>query len=137
MKCSKCGGEYNFNDSACGKCGSLTKEAKFALWLVLIAFIIFFLMPEKGKNPPVKTRSELINSQFSGWDGSHRELKNYITGSMNDPESYEHIETKYVDKGDNIIIITRFRGNNAFGGKVVNTIRAKVDLQGNIIEILN
>ena len=36
-----------------------------------------------------------------------------------------------------IIVLTKFRGKNSFGGKVINFIKAKVDLEGNILEIVD
>lgn len=83
-------------------------------------------------------RQKLINSQFSSWDGSHRKLEKYIKSKMNDPDSFKHVETKYIDNGsDNLIIITSFRGKNAFGGVIVNTVTATVDLDGNITSIIS
>ena len=81
-------------------------------------------------------RKERIERQFSGWDGSHRNLVAYIKKSMNDPDSYKHEETRFEDKGTFLIVRTSFRGKNAFGGMVKNTILAKIDFDGNIIEIL-
>ena len=83
-----------------------------------------------------KSRKELIDKQFSGWDGSHRGLTKYIKENMNDPDSYEHIETRFMDRGDHIFVATKFRGANAFGGKVVSVISAKVDVEGTVIEIV-
>jgi len=56
---------------------------------------------------------------------------------MNDPDSYQHDETRYVDKGDHLIVYTSLRGKNAFGGVVRNTVVTKVDLQGNVVEIIS
>jgi hypothetical protein len=56
---------------------------------------------------------------------------------MNDPDSYEHEETVYWDMGDHIVVRTTFRGKNAFGGVVKNSIKAKADINtGQIIEII-
>ena len=85
----------------------------------------------------LKKRKEEIEKQFSSWDGAHIGLTRIIKESMNDPDSYEHIETRFADKGDYILVITQFRGKNAFGGKVVNIIKAKVDFDGNVIEVIN
>lgn len=82
-------------------------------------------------------RKELVEKHFSAWDGSHIGLTRVIKDSMNDPKSYEHVETRYSDKGDHLIVSTTFRGKNAFGGVVKNTVVAKVDLEGNVIEILS
>jgi hypothetical protein len=56
---------------------------------------------------------------------------------MNNPDSYKHVKTVYWDMGDYLKVETTFRGTNAFGGIVTNSIGAKVDLDGNISEILN
>lgn len=56
---------------------------------------------------------------------------------MYDPSSFRHIETFYIDKGEYLIVITKFRGKNAFGAYVINTVTAKVDLNGNILEIID
>lgn len=84
-----------------------------------------------------KNRKELIEKQFSEYDGSHRGLEKYVKDNMNDPDSYDHIETRFLDKGDFILVVTKFRGANAFGGKVINTVSAKVDLEGNVFKIVS
>jgi len=81
-------------------------------------------------------RQQMIESQFSQWDGSHRALEKIIKESMNDPDSYKHVETKYADKGDYILVVTKFRGTNKFGGVVTNTMRAKFTVDGKLIEIV-
>jgi hypothetical protein len=82
-------------------------------------------------------RKEQIKTQFSAWDGSHRGLTALIKKTMNNPASYEHVETVYWDKGDHLIVKTTFRGTNAFGGIVTNWVMAKVDLNGNVIEVIS
>ncbi|GAA4100538.1 hypothetical protein GCM10022392_26420 [Mucilaginibacter panaciglaebae] len=82
-------------------------------------------------------RQEKIKYQFSPWSGAHIKLERYIKGNMNDPDSYEHIETTYSDKGSYLIVVTKFRGKNSFGGKVINYVKAKVDLDGNVIKIID
>lgn len=81
-------------------------------------------------------RQARIERQFSPWDGSHRALEEIIKKSMNDPDSYKHVETKYGDYGDYILVETTFRGKNAFGGVVKNWVRAKFTLDGDLIEIV-
>lgn len=81
-------------------------------------------------------RKEKIEILFSAWDGSHRGLTDVIKKSMNDPSSYKHDETVYWDKGDYLLVKMSFRGKNAFGGVVMNWVKAKVDLNGNVIEII-
>ena len=91
---------------------------------------------DKPKSQTVQLTSEetLIKSQFSAWDGSHRNLEKYILNLMNDPDSYKHIETRYLKKQGYILVSTSFRGKNAFGAIVKQKVTARVDLSGNILE---
>jgi len=82
-------------------------------------------------------RTELISRGFSAWDGSHIRLERAVKKSMNDPDSYEHAETRYFDRGDHLVVHTTFRGKNAFGGVVMQTVKAKVDLDGEVIQVLS
>jgi hypothetical protein len=81
-------------------------------------------------------RKKRIERGFSAWDGSHRGLTKVIKASMNDPKSYEHVETVYLDMGDHLVVTTTFRGKNAFGGVVPNWTKAKVDLDGKVLAII-
>ncbi|WP_372719940.1 hypothetical protein [Novipirellula sp.] len=115
------------------------------LWSTLAMLVMAFLAlgstdttsttPSTPKTPE-QLRTEQIEKEFSAWDGSHRGLTQVIKKSMNDPKSYEHVETRYIDKGDHLIVTTEFRGKNAFGGVVKNSVIAKVDLNGNVVEII-
>jgi hypothetical protein len=79
-----------------------------------------------------------IEKQFSNYDGSHINLEKYILNNMNNPKSYEHVDTGYKLFDDYLLVITRFRGTNAYGGVVIQEIKAKCSLyDGTVIEILN
>jgi Na+-transporting methylmalonyl-CoA/oxaloacetate decarboxylase gamma subunit len=84
----------------------------------------------------LEARKKRIETGFSGWDGSHRGLAAIIKESMNDPDSYEHVNTSYWDQGDHLIVLTEFRGKNAFGGVVKNWVKAKTSLDGSVLEII-
>ena len=58
-----------------------------------------------------------------------------IKRMMNDPDSYEHIETNWEDKGSYILLETSIRGTNPYGAKIVKTYRAKATIDGQILEI--
>ena len=119
----------------------LTKHFLSILTICFFIFIAFGSNDEESKTNPdgtPKTERQLkVENQFSSWDGSHPGLERLIKESMNDPDSYEHVETRFRDDDDYIFVITKFRGANAFGGKVVNTVSAKVDFNGNVIEVLS
>lgn len=150
--CKECGKEVSKKAEACPHCGAPVKKKPtqygcgtlILIGIVAIIFIgVFSSDDTKTTSTPKapKTQEEIrkdeIGKNFSGWDGSHRGLTKVIKKSMNDPSSYEHDETVYWDKGDHLIVKTTFRGKNAFGGIVKNTVMAKVDLNGNVIEIIS
>ena len=73
-----------------------------------------------------------LMEDFSGWDGSYRPLENIIKNNMHDDSSYEHVETRYRmvfsgTKRPYMLVSTVFRGKNAYGATVKQTITAKVD----------
>lgn len=102
-----------------------------------VAFYAGKIKEEKQKQIAAEARKNRIESQFSAWDGSHRNLERVIKKSMNDPDSYEHAKTVYWDHGDYLMVKTTFRGKNAFGGVVKNSVTAKVSLDGQVLQILS
>lgn len=91
---------------------------------------------KKNQEESDQQRKKLIEQQFSPWDGSHVKLTQVIKESMNNPKSYEHVKTVYIDMKDYIIVTTTFRGTNAFDAVVTNTVKAKVSIDGENIQIL-
>lgn len=88
-------------------------------------------------------RGDWIESQFSFWDGSHNKLEDLIKENLNDEDSYDHIETNYIDVNNaekqslvngtlsdlgysqqieigDLFIMVEFSAKNAFGGTVKN-----------------
>jgi hypothetical protein len=152
-RCKDCGHQVSSRAAACPHCGAPTK-AKTSPIAGGVAFLIIVAVcagictqgfnfggrsSSSSSTPktPEEMRKEQIERHFSAWDGSHRGLTEYIKKTMNDPDSYEHDETRYTDKGDHLIVHTKFRGKNAFGGVVRNSVIAKVDLNGNVLEIIS
>lgn len=83
----------------------------------------------------VLERTHKVKRQFATFDGSNAYLKMYVRDNMNDPSSFEHIETTYSDKGNYLLVKMKFRGKNALGTKVVNVVTAKMDIDGNVLSI--
>lgn len=152
-KCPECGNDVSTKAEKCPHCGAKVKKNIGCLGVIgiLILLGIFSSLFDKqnktttssstsGTASSVKTpeelRKERVERAFSPWDGSQRKLEAFIKESMNDPDSYDHVKTVYWDKGSYLIVMTTFRGKNAFGGVVKNWVKAKTDLDGNIIEIL-
>ena len=125
------------------KWSDLNKSAKFFVisvsFFVCVSFMVLFGSNDKkpsqapAKVKKVLTRAEQIDNQFSSWDGSHIKLTREIKKGMNDPESFDHIETRFKDLGNEIVVHESFRGKNSFGGLVINKVIATVDIDGNVL----
>ncbi|CAI1524546.1 hypothetical protein [Serratia marcescens] len=87
------------------------------------------------------TNLDAFQGNFSGWDGSYRPLEKLIKKSMNDDSSYKHVETVshlVLGKDQHAIVKTTFRGTNAYGGVVKQTVAARVDVRtGEVVSILD
>lgn len=105
--------------------------------VAVVAAIVIYNGYNPEPEPQESPRTELVHSQFSSWDGSHRGLVKYVKSVMNDPSSFEHVETGFRDEGDHIFVAMKFRGKNAFGAMVLQQIAADVDFQGNVIKIVD
>ncbi|MES2138890.1 MAG: hypothetical protein V4511_04240 [Bacteroidota bacterium] len=78
-----------------------------------------------------------IDRQFSAWDGSHNEVEKYIKKGMNNPDSYENVETSYSDKKKYLIVLTTYRGTNSFNAIVTEQMKVRVNLdnEGNPVSL--
>lgn len=110
---------------------------------VLAIFLLMALGSEESKDDnlnadgtPKTERQIQVEKQFSSWDGSHDGLTKVIKEAMNDPDSYEHVETIFWDMNEYLVVRTTYRGKNVFGGVVKNYVKAKVDFNGNVLEII-
>ena len=92
----------------------------------------------KAKNQQSTVTKAQIERQFSKWDSSHRLLVKMVKKAMNDPDSFDHDTTKYRvlpnDAGIQVSMI--YRGKNAFGAVVRESITAQFDLKGNFIKFV-
>lgn len=88
-----------------------------------------------------KINLDTFKNNFSSWDGSYRPLDKMIKASMNDDSSYKHVSTVYhliLNKEPHAIVKTTFRGTNAYGGVVKQTVAARVDVRtGDVVSILD
>ena len=85
-----------------------------------------------------KKLEEDFKLQFSLWNGSHDKTVKYVKARMHNPKSFKHVETRYIDLSEQgyRIIVMHHRGTNLFNAVVTNSIRVKVDLDGNVIEVI-
>lgn len=83
-----------------------------------------------------KKKKDFEKNCFSSWDGSHRELVKLVKANMNDKKSFEHEETTYTTLDDYAVVIMKFRGKNALGNMVLNSVKAKISYNCEVLEIM-
>lgn len=120
------------------------KSKEFARKL-FVAFLIMFVGPMlffkiacSGKEVKL-SKSELhkknIEKMFL-WDGGpQRELFNLVNNDLNDPKSFEHINTYWIEGNGAISIIMTFTAKNGFGGTMKKTVSVESDTLGHITKI--
>ena len=96
--------------------------------LILLVFVIILGVDSTSEN------KDPIEAQFSSWDGSHRQLKRYTISRLKDPDSFQHIQTKYTREGEYVRVYMKYRAKNSFGGYVVNYAYGKYTKDGIAIE---
>lgn len=156
-ECLDCHKDVSVNATKCPHCGAplpiKAKEADTRGRIILLIAIIFVSLTtyelfsrsiEANKarlaNMTPQQKQEMkIKNQFSAYDGSHMALERYIKSTMNDPDSYEHISTKYNIAGDHTLLVTTiFRGKNAFGAMVVNKVVAYTGIvTGEVVRVVS
>lgn len=152
VPCPECKKQISDTSDSCPQCGyKLTPEklaeikkkekqnlkvGSIGCLAILAILAILFVAMGSLDSTKTETRQEKIEKHFSSWDGSHYGLTKEIKKSMHDPKSYDHVKTTYRDNGDHLVVTTVFRGKNLFGGVIQNSVTAKVDLNGNVIEII-
>lgn len=149
--CRECKVEISTSAKVCPHCGRKDPHigpGSYVLGTVALLVIIVIVgaaiglfdqeTPEEAAERAVKEAEEAAEKAakeaeekkyglhcLSRWDGSHVEFKALVKRHMNDPDSFEHVETKVssVNASGRHVIIMQFRGRNAFGGMVKNTAK--------------
>ncbi len=148
VPCKECKTEISKTAKTCPSCGTddpAKNKDRRNLWIVGFITLVFVIgilddgnkSEDTPQKPKVETRQDKIDKQFSPWDGAHRNLESLLKQGLNDPDSYQHIETTYADADDHLVVKLRYRAKNGFGGMVQGFVLAKVDLDGNVLQILD
>lgn len=83
------------------------------------------------------TNLDVFQNNFSGWNGAYRPLEKLIKKSMNDDSSYKHVETMsqlLLGKDPHAVVKTKFKGTNAYGAVVTQTIAARINIETGDVE---
>ena len=97
---------------------------------------------EQDKSRLESARRENISLRFqqnlSGWDGSFPQLVFAVKETMHDPGSFKHVKTTFSVQsydGDGIIYVSMtYRGKNAYGATVTDTIGIHCTPDGKLID---
>ncbi len=157
MFCQKCGAQMDDSAQFCSKCGqakaestqqkdimqkNLTAKQGCGIFIAIILFACLSVTmcgddkssekkATQNTAKPLTAEEQLTKRKeacFSAWDGSHIRIKNWLKSNyLNDPGSYEHIETRFSKdpKGDTLDVLTKFSAKNGFGGRVTGFIQYK------------
>ena len=128
----------------------IKKRSKWFRFLVIfglcIVWAILINILEGPKSPIQKDIKKTApkqrtwqDDQFSSWDGSHRKTVRYVKNLMHNPKSFEHVETTYKDSASQgfRVIYMVYRGTNPFNAIITDSIWVKVDLTGEVTEVLS
>ena len=90
------------------------------------------LEKDKGVDISKKVNADKLIFNINPFDNSFRILEEMLEQTLNDPDSYEHVQTIYKFRFDgarpHVVVWSKFRANNAYGAKVLQTIDLKFDL---------
>jgi hypothetical protein len=87
--------------------------------------------------PQPLTMEQQVERQFSVFSGEHRDLSKRIKKTIDDPDSYKHIQTMYWLRKDTVVFVkTEFTYGNLYGGKNRGEVGALYEVDGQLREIL-
>jgi hypothetical protein len=112
------------------KAKKLTKN-QIIILLSIVLFGIIMIVQQENETPAGKRKKE-IASQFSPFNGECYKLTELIKSNMNDPNSYENLETKFWDIDTAILVNQSYTGKNKFGGRVRGFVKAIVSNSGEV-----
>lgn len=96
--------------------------------------IIFADEGKRGVRKYLKKRAKQIEKATLN---GHTALKTVAKSQMNDPKSFDLLDRFVYDRGEYIEITLKFTRSNAFGATERGQITGKVDMEGNIIEVVH
>lgn len=82
------------------------------------------------------TRREQIAQHFSPLDGHCYTIETAIKKQLNDPGSYQHAKTVWIDEGSTVFVVTEIRAKNPFGAMILTTFHGRISFSnGYVIEV--
>lgn len=116
-----------------------------------ITSIVFLLVgwgilygPSKDTTPARSQSSSVSSSSSapkevvynSAWDGSVRQVEQYLDRNLKDPDSFEAIEwSKVIGNGDGFAVRCKYRAKNSLGGYVIEEQIFVMNKRGDVISV--
>ena len=99
--------------------------------IIIIVVIFMFRACDFSSDPAPSGPHKIVEN--STWDGSVRQVKDYLRLNLKDPGSVEYIEWgNVVEQEDGFIVRVKYRAKNSFGGYVIEEKRFKLDRSGTV-----
>lgn len=156
ISCSDCEAVISTNAKSCPHCGApvIKKKEKtnysrifYGVLFSSVLIILIASLPNprssNGQTQENVPARDPLTAQFSSWDGSHPALVEYVKKNMKNPDSFEHVETKFgwvndpkYNQHERILVHMIYRGSNSFGGVITEEVFAHVDTHGNVLEVV-
>jgi hypothetical protein len=110
-------------------------KKKVFYWL---AGIVALQQQKQAELDVINAKRAAFEKQFSGWSGAHIKTERFIKQNLKDPDSYDHVSTRYkVNNEDTLIILTTYRAKNSFGATILETTKVLVSSEnGDVIRIV-
>ena len=83
-----------------------------------------------------KSNRQLIERQFSAWNGSHYKLEKSIKAQLKNPDSYQHVSTKYWQVDDGVVVSSTYRATNSLNALITEIAKAKYSFDGKLIGLV-
>ena len=122
------------------------EKGKGCCGLIALAFVVFMvvsyiLVTCVGSPQPKEKESEEQPKEVvynSEWDGSVRQVKQFLKENLNDPDSYESMEWSPVSQNPHtkwFLVRHKYRAANGFGAKMIYNQQFTLDSLGNVINV--
>lgn len=113
------------------------KRAKINLTMMFICLccLVFMGVMECNDSTPEPAKEAVYNSE---WDGSVKQVEDYLENTLNDPDSYSSVEWGTVVKNPDTkwyIVRHKYRAKNVFGGTIIKHQVFTLDSLGTVLSV--
>jgi len=114
------------------------KGCGIIIGLLGIIIGILFLLTPADDGPDPDSPEAKISSQFHPWDSRHLALEDLVVDNLNDPNSFDHLESRYThnESEQTIRVRMEYTASNRLGGTVRGTAIAVFDYDGDVVDII-